>query len=766
MITYFLFLFVIHGLSSDKYEVLCATSYNKATIELKIPVSEIKTLDIKPSVDKNSRSFTRLSLPGAGISDKTGAPELPVIRKFVAIPVCADVNFESRVLKKETLILSAPLYPRQPPISKSSLSGAKDFIINQEDYTVDAFLPQDRVRIVRISEIQGIRVLVIEIYPVVYNAPFNKLELATEMEITLKFTSPDWHTTQKKFSRFNNCNSGQKLILNYDSYKKLTYSGFKENKNLSLPIGYLIIVPDEYYTNVIPLKDWKTQKGYYTTVTRLSEIPDSTPAGIVTYINQAYTGWSVPPTFVLLVGDTDKIGYFTYVSFENVHTDLNYSLMDTMDYFPDLYVSRFSVANTSQLDSLVQKTIKYEKSDWSSDSSWCRNGYFIASSDMENHQIAESTHIYCMEKCRSYGMFCDSLWLYSSPSGTPIATAVNNGASWVIYSGHGGATLWQDPGFSVSNVHSLSNTDKIPFTASFACNTGNFTVGECFTESWIRTGYRGAIVSLGSSVSSFWEEDDYLQRRMFDIMFDSGQTWIMGGVNTAKLFFYQYFGDIPITHEYFAMYNLMGDGSIDIYSDIPHPITVDYSKKIPIGICTLSVFVKDNGTPVNEALVCIKTDSIYAGYTDSTGNAMLFITTTQPCTGLITVTGHNLKTYEGSLAIVGEEELGPGIMPVKLRVFPNPAIKGQDIEFVFQSINSIKGNLTLKIYDLSGRAVRSFTVSPETKTSIAMIKWARDDDYGKKIRAGIYFYKLQSDPVDGEDNKPILNEKTSKLVLL
>ncbi|MDD2890141.1 MAG: C25 family cysteine peptidase, partial [bacterium] len=465
-------------------KVACYTSYDKVSLTLNIMQPTIT----KTTEYKSNRTFVRLSVPTdkqTGVSNSVGLPELPVIRKIIAIPVCEKITLESNFSHTTTMPLKYPIYPRQPSVSKNA-NYKKEFVIDQKYYTKNETLPADRVRIINIGNIREYRVAVVEIYPAVYNPYKNNIEFADEIQITLNFVNPDWTTTKRDFRRLNNPNDNylKDVIVNYAYFNNSL-------KGPQLPIGYLIIVPDEYYSKILPLKEWKTQKGYYTTVTKLSEIGSTTPEGIRDYIKSAYDTWQVPPTFVLLAADVDKIGYFSYYTSDSIRTDLNYSLMDTMDYFPDLYVSRFSVLDTTHMDSLVQKTIKYEKNNWSQGTEWCKKAYFIATTDGSNHFIAESTNIYCMEKCRANSMICDSLWGFSL-SGTPIMQAVDTGASFVIYSGHGGTTSWQGPVFSTTEVHSLSNRDKVPFVGSFACYTGTFSADECFTESWIRSGYRGS----------------------------------------------------------------------------------------------------------------------------------------------------------------------------------------------------------------------------------------------------------------------------------
>ena len=129
----------------------------------------------------------------------------------------------------------------------------------------------------------------------------------------------------------------------------------------------------------------------------------------------------------------------------------------------------------------------------------------------------------------------------------------------------------------------------------------------------------------------------------------------MPAVDYAKMRFYLHYGydynnndtDIAesLTVGYFEQYNIMGDGSIDIYSQKPESIIVQYPDSI---IGSLQVSVKKTGNiPVEGALVCAMTDTIFTGYTDASGQLTLNVETAQRCTSRVTVTGHNLRTYEG-----------------------------------------------------------------------------------------------------------------------
>ncbi len=618
-------------ITSNPNQVLLNTSFQKIDL---------------PQIEINGRTFNQVSISEPGVSTEIGLPKLPVIREFIEIPFGAEVTVGAEVLEGKTLSPEYPLYPKQPPIPKTG--SAPEFTINEKFYEQDLWFPEQRVRIAEIAEIRGHRLAVLEICPVRYNPNQNLIEYSQNLRISLNLTGSDMMKTQNNLRRYYS-----KPFESMLSSIVKNYGSFSFDPPPQLPIGFLIITPDEWEANIQPLAQWRKRKGYEVFVRNLTQVGGGSADVVRNYILQAFNTWPIPPSFVLLIGDVDKIGYFTGQGSGSPHTDLNYSMMTTPDYLPDIYVSRYSVANSIQLDSLVQKTIKYEKNEWLSGTDWTKRAYFIASSDGGNHQVAEGTHIYSMAVARRYGMICDSIWLYYG-TGTPITTAINGGRSWVIYSGHGYYEEWSDPDFTNDDVRLLTNLDKIPFVCTFACLSGDFANSshpECFSEAWIRNGYRGAIAHMASSVTSYWEEDDTLQRRLFDCGFDSSLHWTMGMINKAKIIFYQQMGPTNMTRRYLEMYNLMGDGAIDVYSDIPHTLTVMHPAVIPIGTNPLTITVYDAGSPVANALVCAsgRSDTMIheVGYTNVSGQVTLTVSTTMPDTIFITITGHNLTPYLG-----------------------------------------------------------------------------------------------------------------------
>lgn len=592
--------------------------------------------------------FQLLTLPGAGVSAGVGEPQVPVLRRLVEVPYGGTVSVVAEVQSATVLNLSAPLLPVQPSVPKSGPMPA--FAFAADAYSADKSTNELGARVVEFVEVRGHRLAVVEILPVSYNPRRNELQVATQMTVRLRWEDADWATTRSMHQRYASPAFAGRLAGVVDGAER-----FASDAQMTLPIGYLIIVPDAWEPNIRPLAAWRTRRGFDVFVRTLTRVGGSSATVIKNYIQNAYNTWPVPPSFVLLVGDVDRIGYFTGQGQGNPNTDLNYALVQGTDYLPDIDVSRASLVSAAQVDSFVARVVAYEQRTLTGGTAWLMKQYFIASSDGGNHQVAERTHAYVMSKLRPLGIVCDSLWLYYG-SGTPIVTAINGGRSWVTYSGHGSETSWADPDFDNNDVRALTNVDLIPYVQTYACVSGNYastSYPECFSEAWIRNGRRGALAHIASSVNSYWTEDDTLERRVFDCMFDSAFTWIMGGFNKAKLIYFQQMGNTSMTRRYLEMYNLMGDGAVDVYSLEPRELTVAYPPVIPVGAHPLEVGVTAQGSPVRGALVCamsVSDSTVRAvGYTNAAGIANLSLTTLRPDTVLITVTGHNLAPHLGSI---------------------------------------------------------------------------------------------------------------------
>lgn len=593
--------------------------------------------------------FVELQLDGAGVTSEVGKPKLPVIREFLEVPDGAVVRAEYRVLRTESRNSAAEglrVLPVQPPIPKVP-NPRVPFAYDVSAYQKPGPYPGLRVRTQEAGILRGHRLVLVEIYPVQYD-PVQGTLWMDDFEVTLTIEGGNLPAYLQRIQRWTDYYSKkvvEKLTLN----SKALLASIPAQE-----VGYLIIVPDAYADAIQPLADWRRDMGFYTWVVPKSQAGNSAPQ-IQAFIQNAYNTWPVPPTFVVLVGDVDQMPYFTGQGTGSPPTDLNYGLVDGTDYFPDLFVSRLSVASSTQLSQVVDKILTYETTAWSQGTEWAQKAYFMASDDPSYHQVAEGTHLYCMAIVRNYGMIADSLFEYYG-TGTPVSVALNEGRSLAIYSGHGYEGGWAGPSFDQGDINALTNLDRYPMVQSYACLTGDFTYPECFMETWLRAPNKGAAAALGSSVTSYWDEDDILQRRMFDAQFDSTLYWTMGFINMAKYLLYLHYGNTGTVRRYFEMYNLQGDPAMDVFTAVPETLFVSHPSAIPIGPANVTVTVSDPSGPVAEALVAIRnTDSLLAtGWTDASGSVTLTVTTTQVEPLTVTVTAHNHKPSQTQIMTVSD----------------------------------------------------------------------------------------------------------------
>jgi len=107
--------------------------------------------------------------------------------------------------------------------------------------------------------------------------------------------------------------------------------------------------------------------------------------------------------------------------------------------------------------------------------------------------------------------------------------------------------------------------------------TGSYHLTECFGETWLRTD-NGASTFYGSSVNSYWDEDDILERRLIKAMFEDGLTRVTPMFDMGKIYLVNHYGG-GVTQgstllRYLEMYNLMGDPSMPVVEMGP-PCLID-----------------------------------------------------------------------------------------------------------------------------------------------------------------------------------------------
>ncbi len=353
-------------------------------------------------------------------------------------------------------------------------------------------------------------------YPVRYSPVNNQVDYAGGFEINVKYDAPK--TTPKT------------LDTSYD---------------------LVIIAPAAFEAKLQPLIDLKNSKGMATTFKSMEDIlteytGTDQPEQVKYFIKYAYDTWNI--TYVLLVGglkshinakdkDTRSAGYtdwwvpVRYVSIpypndEGCLSDLYYGCLynatgfdswdsngdgvyanwgwngapkDKFDMYPEVYVGRLPVADTKELDRIVNKIITYESTGPAA-KPWYKNFVGIGGKTFE-YFAGKPDGEYLCDLAYNYTKLAipdlNQVTVYSTnrdtgglvPDKKGIAAAFNQGAGFVDFEGHGSPskwdTIWFDGeydnhdwvgGTSIDKFPLIRNGEKQPVVIVGGCHNGMYNI--------------------------------------------------------------------------------------------------------------------------------------------------------------------------------------------------------------------------------------------------------------------------------------------------
>lgn len=591
-------------------------------LEVMVSTEEVGVRAVKTS----EGDFSRLGWDGdTSLAGAIGAPEIPVVRRLVAVPAGTTASVRWDASDPVTVQLdpaAARVYPVQPPVPKLPGAAANaPFALDPAGYTTASF-EGDLAAAGALPPARGQVLAVLEARPVVYDPAAGTVTVWRTLRVTVSFDGDG-----RSVRPLPAAAGLSDLLLNPEvvSWTEARAGG-----------NYLILVAQSLESTIAPFAAAKTAQGYSVTTSVVT--PGTSNTAVKQVISTAWAG-PTPPDYVLLVGDTDTIPHWTGGGAGSPATDLPYACMDAGDdWMPDLPVGRFPARTTAQLQAMIDKTL-YVENGLLADPAYLKRAVFMAGVD--NNHITEGTHDWVIAThMDQYGFTSEKLYEVTYSADTQdVRDSFNDGRFYGIFSGHGGTYSWADgPPFSQTDVTNLANQNLYSAVWSFACITGTYTVDECFMETWVRAPGKGAAVAIGSSVNSYWTEDDVLEKRLFDAIFDNsddvrtevGPVWD----ETRARYVAQMGGD-STTRRYFEMYNIMGDPSLRLVGACSEAGTVALDRSayscqsqeltVTVNDCglnlddttidTTTVLVTSTSEPAGESLYLTETDAASAEFT-------------------------------------------------------------------------------------------------------------------------------------------------------
>jgi hypothetical protein len=653
-------------------------------------------------VKRNGVDYKLVKIPGFGLTTDVGSPALPVRSDKVAIPAGSEGSVtivKVKFIELDNIII----YPVQQILPDGDPVTSINWKEDRNSYSQDAFMPQDIVVIRKVQKLRGTPLAFIEIYPVQYNPVQKKIKIYSEIVYRIEF-HPDakkkLSDTDLRAAKINPCL--QNIIINSPDRQSILGG----NKALYIPQGYIIITHSDYLEAAEALANWKRQLGYNVEVVTQSSW---TTTQIKNVLNDRYYSWDPAPSYFVIIGDQEDVPDEEY-SYDEVtwYSSLYYACMDGYgDYIPEMASGRIAVKSESEAMRVIQKIINYEKNP-PTESSFYQNAIHCTYFEDDGNGIGYEGYRYThtTEESRDYmvgqGYTIQRIY-YTEPEVNPlyynngyfsdgqplppellrangftwsgnnqdVIDAMMEGCFYVFHRDHGYPDGWANPRFSIEDVPSLNNSNKLPVIFSINCHTGSFQYDECFAEMILSKDNGGAVGIIAPTQETYRGWNDGLAEGLIDAIWpdpglipDFGPAapddpevtphepiYTLGDILNQGLF--RMTETWPgwaeqITYE---RYHYFGDPSMNIWTAEPIPITATHPLSVEQGQTSLAI--SNSNCPDALATVCFNNELIGSVLLE---NGSGVITFSEPVPEditeiILTLSKHNYRPYQTILPV-------------------------------------------------------------------------------------------------------------------
>ena len=620
--------------------------------------------------------FSEIALPGTYPSGEIGTPQLPATHELLAVPFGATptvsiVSFTTTDYRLSDYGINT-IVPHQHSVRKDQNPEDVEFVYNQDAYQTRSLATVPEATIEVQGTMRGIRIGSLVINPLSYNAATNTLRVFNDIEVEVSFDGADAVETERM------------LVNTYSPYFDIVYKQMFNYRQIldvytdhpdlmAYPVHMLVIAPENYVSTLQPWTNWKIQKGFDVEVYTTAQAGSNYNA-IRSFVQNKYNmGVSAgeTPTFLILVGDVAQVPNTTGNQSGKV-TDLYYGSVDNDD-FPDMFYSRMSAENTTQLTAIINKILMYEQYTMP-DPSYLNNVTLIAGWDSNwNPYVGRPTINYATNYYynTAHGFTNVNTYLTQGQYSGCYNT-MNTGIGFINYTAHGSETGWANPSFNVSAVNSLSNTNKYFLAMGNCCLAADFGYsGTCLGEAMTRAENKGAFSYIGSCPSTYWYEDYYFGVGATNV-FNNAPTqsnsatgvydgiWMDDTYNTVSSIVF--LGNLAVCYAhagnysysvndkyYWQSYHVLGDGSIMPYRVQPTANTVSHTQTFPVNATSFTVSAQAG------SYVGISKDNVLLGaaLVPASGSVSVPVTPVSSGNVKIVVTKPQRQPYTATIQVSG-----------------------------------------------------------------------------------------------------------------
>jgi len=739
------------------------------------------------SISQNGMTFNSISVPAlTPYAVAEGAPMLPKASFMAAIPDNPNVSIRVEALEAPVVFENITPSPMQP-IPEDSSYDPIPFTYLPETYSHGSYPSQEAV-FEDSGILRGVNMGRFTVIPFHWDAETGLLTVTPKLRVTVdlggnvnvdpRLQSRFFANTYRTFVNSEILGEPERTISSENS-EPVKACNIREAREIT-EADLLIIAGDDFVDTMMDaFIDVKMDQGYLTAIVAAGSW---TQTEIKDYIQNAYDNWEIPPSFILFVGDQGDLTSFSAPT--GIYSDNRYCCMDgPSDFNADIFHARF-VTPTDNYSIVEEKILKWQFDPLMDADFWgnvlCA-GYFQATGS--SSVVAERWFCFTCESVRDtymtiYGKTVQREYTKNTSASPPyyyrnnlpsagqeipgdivwdgnaagILSSINDGVFLVQHRDHGSVTGWGHPAFYIANLSGLTNGEETPMVMSVNCLTGQFS-SDCFAENFFRMegGAVGVLAATGISYS-YWNDyicyglyksfnDEYINPPA--LYTDPTGNYLTGqALMCAKIEMEASSPMCPYptnrTEKEWDLFHWFGDPTMDMRTAVPHNLSVTAPANLPEGSTQVTFSVSEPDGAVNQALVCITHDSLWAsGLTDTTGIVTL---TFDPIGSLSDicwmVTSHNALPEQGVIngVAIGDNPEGVVLTLVGLP-HPNPA-SGL---VTFPVSLSSGGSFEMTIYDTAGRAIATVH-SGELEAGTHSLIWNTHD-----VPHGIYMVR-STDP--------------------
>jgi hypothetical protein len=705
---------------------------------------------------ENGVAYSVVNVPGTTPrAIDAGYPVLPTVSFLAAIPA-GGVEFT--VLENETVDLGYHTVSPMQPILPENTYDAPPFTVEPAAYGSGTY-PDSQTGCIVDGTLRGVTLGRMTITPFYWNAQTGLLTASRRMRVRVDFqgavsldprlNSRFWHPVWDQVLINPDVIPEPVMTLSHEGCEPVKAVTRRQIDDLDAA-DLLIIAGDDFVDTVMDdFLDVKMEQGYLTAIVAAGSWGTDS---IKSFIQEAYDTWTIPPSFILFVGDSPQLPPY-YAN--GTYSDNRYVCMDgSSDYQADIFHGRF-VTPTDFYGVVEGKCLKWEFDPLMDPDFW-NTALCAGMIQTYGTTTAARWFLFTCETVRDtymniYGKTVEREYVkdtsqpepyYYNPglpsagqqvpididwtgSAAGISGAINDGVFLVQHRDHGAVSGWSDPAYTTTNVLALTNGEKTPLVFSINCLTGQFT-GNCFAENFVtmQGNSGGAAAVVAATEVSYSYFNDYFCYGMYFSFNDEytsppfsytnpsmgylGSQAIMNGkLEMEAAAPYNPYGPWQAyVEDEWDLFHFFGDPTMDLRTELPYDQTVLAPPPQPRGAPPGQFIVSDpTDGPVELALVCLRKpdEGIWiSGLTNSSGVVTLSFPAIATATAMPwMVTAHNAYPEWGAINGVGiDETVTAGITTVG-RPYPNPS--GSEVYFPVSL--EAAGNVTLTVYDLSGRTV-------------------------------------------------------------